>query len=458
MKIYLLLLLGSCCTLSWCKPASTQPLEIITEQIKPQVAQLRELPFSQEIEIVFQSPEDLQRVLQREIERTYPGETLRILETRLLKFGFIVSPIHLDMLLTRLFSQQIAGYYDPIEKKMALIQGNASGPHTSLFPLEMMSQLFVQSMGLSLNNILLVHELTHVLQDQHFDLMSLLFEDLQQEDMASAVRALVEGDATLVMIDYILDQQQAGLDATQVPDIAASMQRWANSPLVQGLGLFQTVPRYIMDNLLFSYLQGFEFVLRLKQQGHWKVINQAYADLPVSTEQILHPEKYYEARDWPSVIGLPDFAEKYSDWRLLEQNTLGEFNIHLLLDGFLPEEQARLASAGWDGDRFGLYEHTMNGKLFLAWYTIWDTPRDAREFFEIYAAMLAKRHVGHSENQVLGDRITAVTWTTETGTILLELRGSDVLLLDGFPEQFQEDIMTTFWQSVKADFQKDIVY
>lgn len=455
MKIYFLLLLGSCCALIWCEPSYTQSLEILTEQIKPQVVQLRELPFSQEIEIIFQSPEDLRRVLQREIERTYPGETLRILETRLLKFGFILSPINLERLLTQLYSQQIVGYYDPIEKKMALMQGSASGPPTSRFPLEMMTQLFVESMGLSLNNILLAHELTHVLQDQHFDLMSLPFEDLQQEDMASAVRALIEGDATLVMIDYILDQQQTGLDATQVPDLAASMQRWANNPLMRGFGLFQTVPRYIMDNLLFSYLQGFKFVLYLKQQENWKTINQAYADLPVSTEQILHSEKYFEARDWPTVIELPDFEEKDADWRLLEQNTLGEFNIHLLLDGFLPEEQARLAAAGWDGDRFGLYEHAAAGTLFLVWYTTWDTARDAREFFETYTAMLEKRYAGNSEIRVPGDQTSAVTWVTETGMVRLEVRGRDVLLLDGFPDQFQEDLVTTFWKSAKADFQRD---
>ncbi|MBN1844013.1 MAG: hypothetical protein JW883_17265 [Deltaproteobacteria bacterium] len=455
MKLNILLLLGSFCALSWGGPACTQPLETITEQIKPQVVQLRELPFLQEIETIFQSPEDLQRVLQREIERTYPGEALCILETRLLKFGFILSPINLERLLTQLYSQQIAGYYDPIEKKMALVQESASGPPPSLFPLEMMTQLLIQSMGLSLDNILLAHELTHVLQDQHFDLLSLPFEDLQQEDMASAVRALIEGDATLVMIDYILDQQQAGLDATQVPDIAASMQRWANSPLMRGFGLFQTVPRYIMDNLLFSYLQGFEFVLRLKQQGHWKTINQAYTDLPVSTEQILHPEKYFEERDWPTVIALPDFAEKYPDWRLLEQNTLGEFNIHLLLDGFLPKEQARLAAAGWDGDRFGLYKHNETGNLFLAWYTIWDTAQDAREFFETYAAMLEKRFPGNAEPCMIEDSASVLTWVTETGTVRLEVHDNDVLLLDGFPVQFQEDFVTTFWKSVKTDFQRD---
>lgn len=446
-KSLLLLLIGTCFLVIWSEPAFAQTLERLTEQIKPQVAQIRKLPFLQEIEVIFQSPEEFHDVLRREIERTYPGETFRILEKRLLKFGFIVSPIRLNTLFTQLYSQQIAGYYDPLEKKMALIQGNTTGKQTSFLPLDMLSRLFAQSLGLSLDTILLAHELTHALQDQHFDLLSLPFEDLGQEDLASAVRALIEGDATLVMIDYILAQQQAGLDATQVPDIAESMQRWANSPLVRGLGLFQATPRYIMDNLLFSYLQGFEFVLSLKQQGNWEAINQAYTDFPISTEHILHPEKYFKERDWPTMIELPDVEAMHVDWRLLEQNTLGEFNVSLLLDGYLPAEQARLAAAGWDGDRFGLYEHADTGNLFLAWYTTWDTPQDAREFFETYTAMLTKRYPGHFENRVLDNHISVAIWTTETGKVLLELRDSDVLLLDGFTDQFPA--RETFWQSVK---------
>ncbi len=180
-KSLLLLLIGTCFLVIWSEPAFAQTLERLTEQIKPQVAQIRKLPFLQEIEVIFQSPEEFLDVLRREIERTYPGETFRILEKRLLKFGFIVSPIRLNTLFTQLYSQQIAGYYDPLEKKMALIQGNTTGKQTSFLPLDMLSRLFAQSLGLSLDTILLAHELTHALQDQHFDLLSLPFEDLGQK-------------------------------------------------------------------------------------------------------------------------------------------------------------------------------------------------------------------------------------------------------------------------------------
>lgn len=340
---------------------------------------------------------------------------------------------------------------------MVLIRGDAAAPQASLFPLELLSQIAAQSMGLSLENILLAHELTHVLQDQHFDLMSLPFEDLQQEDMASAVRALIEGDATLVMIDYILEQQEGNLDAAEVPGIAESMRNWSNNPLIRSFGLFQRVPRYITENMLFSYLQGFAFVLHLKKQGYWEAINQSYTDFPVSTEQILHPEKYVEERDWPTVIDLPDMTDMLSDWQLLERNTLGEFNIYLLLDGYLPEEQAFLASAGWDGDRFGLYEHSGNANLFLAWYTTWDSPQDAQEFFDACAAMLEKRSAANSKPLVFEDSAPLRRWKTDDGERSLEIRETDVLLLDGSPEPLLKEMTDFFWKTRTSDFKKEDV-
>lgn len=437
-----------------------QDMRLLTEEMEPLVVELRGLSFLQEIEKTFQSPEELQQVLRREIERTYPGDTLPALEKRLLKFGFIVSPIHLDKMLMQLFSQQIAGYYDPIEKKMVLVKGSLdSRGQGMLFPLELFSEFLLQSMGFSLDKIILSHELTHVIQDQHFDLMSLPIEDLDQEDMAAATRALVEGDATLVMIDYML-RQQHGLDATQVPNISDSMRLWTDSPFLRGFGIFQTVPRYIMDNLLFSYIYGFDFVLQLKKRAGWEGINRAYTDFPVSTEQILHPEKYFEDRDEPTTITLPAFSEQFPAWQELERNTLGEFNIQLLIDGFLPAAQARVAAEGWDGDRFAFYEDAATGKLLLIWYTTWDTEQDSREFFHMYRSVLAKRYTKQTTSSSQPESSPSATvqeqttWGIDSKNVFMEIRGNDVLVLDGVPENLQQEALHLFWGSAKETLQR----
>lgn len=440
-----------------------QSMEKLAEEIEPQVVNLRNLPFLSEVEKTFQTPEELRQVLRSEIDRTYPGDALRAIEKRLLKFGFIVSPINLDKLITQLLSQQIAGYYDPIKKKMVLIEGSAgSGEQGTLMPLEFFSELLIQSMGLSLDKILLSHELTHVLQDQHFDLMSLPIEDINQEDMVTAARSLIEGDATLVMIDYMLQQQQQGVDATQIPNISDSMHSWADNPLVRGFGMFQTVPRYIIDNLLFTYLYGFDFVLQLKKRGGWEDVDRAYTDFPVSTEQILHPEKYLETRDNPTIIKLPGLSEPFSAWKELERNTLGEFNIRILIDGFLPDDQARMAAEGWDGDRFVFCEDPESGQTLLVWYTTWDTEQDAREFFQIYNRVFEKRYTDQSEPASQPERISLSashnqkTWETDEGNIFIEIRGNDVLVLDGIPESLHQKALQIFWKSAKESFQRKL--
>ena len=447
-------LMGCLCLMGVENLASAEKMEMLAEEIEPQVVKLRGLPFLNTVEKTFQTPDELQQVLRREMERTYPGDTLNVLEKRLLKFGFIVSPIHLDKLMTQLLSQQIAGYYDPHNRKMVLIEGavRSGSRQNVLFPLEAYSEFFAKSMGLSLDKILLAHELTHVLQDQHFDLLSLPFENINHEDMAAATRALIEGDATLVMIDYMLQQQEQGIDATQVPDITESMYSWTESPFIRGFGIFQRVPRYIIDNLLFSYLYGFDFVLQLKRRGGWQAVNQAYADFPVSTEQILHPEKYFAERDLPTIIHLPSLPEQFSSWQELEQNTLGEFNIQILIDGFMPEKQSRIAAEGWDGDRFAFYEQTETGKQCLAWYTTWDTEEDAREFFQIYVATLKKRYFHDSEGLKFPQVEDSIILEKENNTISVELRGTDVLVLDGIPKSFRQEALHTFWSSSKEIF------
>jgi hypothetical protein len=432
--------------LRWSDVTLAQNMATLVDEIEPKVVELRGLPFLNEVEKAFQSPAELQQVLLKELERTYPGETLPSLEKRLLKFGFVASPIDLHQMITQLLSQQIAGYYDPREKKMVLIEPvMSSSGQGAMFPIEYFTRFIVENMGLSLEKILLSHELTHVLQDQHFQLLSLPFEDLDPEDVTSAVRALIEGDATLVMLDYILEQQ--GTDSTQVPDLANALRTWADSPFVRGFGLFQTIPRYIVDNLLFSYTYGYDFVLQLKRHGGWELVNQAYRDFPVSTEQILHPEKYFSNRDLPTKIELPALPESFSAWRELEHNTLGEFNISILIDGYLPADQARLASAGWDGDRFSLYENRDTGQLLLVWDTTWDTEQDAREFFQVYKDVLGKRY---KDTALPGDTLSEEVlyehklWKTDNGEIYIEIHGTDVLILDGVPEHLLNETISLF--------------
>ena len=127
--------------------------ERLTTELEPKVAQLRGLPFHLEIEKIFQTPAELGAVLDREFARMYPGDTLHELEQRLLKVGFVTSPIDLRKMYAQLLTQQIAGYYDPITKKLALITGNTQ----TAMPIRILSNLLVQQLGLTMEQILMSH-------------------------------------------------------------------------------------------------------------------------------------------------------------------------------------------------------------------------------------------------------------------------------------------------------------
>lgn len=434
--------------LAWHAPSFGQNyLETLTKRLEPDVEHLRGLTFQRDIEKTVQNAGELRAVLDRELARAYPGDALRHLEQRLLKFGFVVSPVDLRQMYLQLFSQQIAGYYDPITQKMVLVtnEGGGGAQGTPLM-MQLFSNWIVRQFGLTMDEILLAHELTHVLQDQHFRLMSLPLEDARQEDMGSAAKALVEGDAMLVMVDYMLRAQAPGMDATQAPDISANMRNWSNHPLVRAMSVSPSFPRYLTDNLFFSYIDGFDFVLHLKKQGGWNAVNQAYAHPPASTEQILHPEKYQDQPDAPTILQLPDFSAELPGWDLIETNTLGEFNIRLLLDGFLSSADAVQASAGWGGDRFALYEERQSGQLLLAWVTAWDSKRDAKEFFRLYGKMLEKRYAPDAPHGKSADAPpNPRSWQTGAGTVWLERKGNRVLLFDGAADTLAPSFRQKLW-------------
>jgi hypothetical protein len=161
------------------------------------------------------------------------------------------------------------------------------------------------------------------------------------------------------------------------------------------------------------------------------MVSGAFTKLPQSSEQVLHAEKYfsYEA---PQKLTLPDFKSALGPaWKRLDYDVNGEWGYYLILDEFLKDTaESKRASAGWGGDRFALYETGKPDEFFVAQLTAWDTPADAREFFDAYAKRTAQRYAETKELEATGDR---VEWQTPAGGVALELRGSRVAIVEGVP-------------------------
>ena len=113
---------------------------------------------------------------------------------------------------------------------------------------------------------------------------------------------------------------------------------------------------------------------KLTNKGGWAAIDEVYRDPPLSTEQILHPEKYREKPDYPMSIEL-GHAFPGEGWKEAGRNVLGEMQLAILLK----KHGGKAAAAGWDGDRYAVFEGP-KAKLGLVWVSTWDSEDDAREF------------------------------------------------------------------------------
>jgi len=234
-----------------------------------------------------------------------------------------------------------------------------------------------------LEQIVYVHEYTHALQDQHFDLHRLLDDPtlMENPDRAIAVQSLVEGDATAVMTGY--------LQAVAQRNPLAALGMVVQSFQAGAFSIPPGTPDFIVTELTFPYQDGMTFVNALLREGGWDAVNRAYDQLPVSSEQILHPEKYL-AGEGPQPVALESQAPA-EGWERLIDRSLGEFYLRAFLRTQLPALAARTAAAGWGGDRFHLYHEAQGDRRAWALKLVWDTSADADEFAQAFRQFAAAR-------------------------------------------------------------------
>ncbi|MBW3634268.1 MAG: hypothetical protein KY456_14700, partial [Chloroflexi bacterium] len=319
---------------------------------------LRGLPPLAEIDDVLVSQDELLAMMPELIAEEIDSEEAAAQSRSLAALGLLPEGVDLLDLTVRLMGEQAAGFYDPITDEMlVLFDGD-----------------------LDVTEYFYSHEVIHALQDAHLDPDDFM-EDMTDlnSDQTLAALALYEGDAVAGSTAY-LDQH---------PALALALLREAGGEFP----VMDEAPAAIGVTLLFPYTSGLAFVDRLLTEGGWDAVNAAYADIPVSTEQILHPLKYLD-RDAPSSVPLPDPVTALGEgWRVVDEETLGELQTAVLLADFDPgegfngitgeislPEAARNAAAGWDGDRFALWEDGTGERETLVWRSVWDSPQDARAF------------------------------------------------------------------------------
>ncbi len=325
----------------------------------------------------------------------------------LVAFDMLEPGLDLSSMARYFLPESIAGFYDPETGGIYLVNdtGVLDESDYSVF----------------------AHEYGHALQDQHFDLSSLGFDEIgssyDQLDRLNAGRALIEGDAELIRAQYERAyvkwyEDDRSLDVSRLKLWPAV---WNPGGMVSSM---QTPP--IDDVFLFPYIYGKIFVQDLYDRGGWEAVNAAYADPPASTEHILHPERY-RAGDEPIPVPIAPLADTLgSGWRLAFEDPIGEFMLRVYLQGQLGADEAARAAAGWGGDLGVVYYDEDSYDLVMVLRSAWDTPAQAAEFLDAYVAYAARRY-GHPANETVG----ALSCWYGDDTICVTGVGGEVLVVLG---------------------------
>ena len=292
-----------------------------------------------------------------------------------------------------LYAEQVLGYYDTEEQQLYIRLDTIT-----LSPSDRLTYL---------------HEYVHALQDQHFDLEALDDATQGNADQGSALDALLEGDATLVSLLYAQEE----FSSDQYQQLLAP----APSPV------FDSAPRFIQEHFTFPYVQGLDFVLTLLEDGGWEAVSQTYADPPLSSEHILHPERYLQGDD-PQPVDVSWAAEALrSSWTTQATDTLGEFGLSLMLDTFLSSSVSQRAAQGWGGDRY-LYLKDAEGRQTIVLLITWDTQADSQEFFDFYVLFTERQAKGAWP--LLESTDSLKWWQAPSGrTVYLLRQGLEVLVV-----------------------------
>ena len=383
-----------------------------TAAMLKETSELRELSILKAVKSGAQSRTEIEQMIVRNLDSDTTPAEMHAAEVLLRAFGLAPRDFAYRAFLVKLLTEQVAGYYDPKAQQFYLADW-----------IELDGQKPVMA-----------HELTHALQDQHFNLKRFEKWPKGDSDAELAAHALIEGDATLAMTIYM----------SKNPLVALAFIRSLGAQEASS-EQFKQAPRALRESLLFPYEEGSTWATQLYKRGGWEMVSQAFTKLPQSSEQILHADKYfvYEA---PQKLALPDFRFTLGPyWKRIDYDVNGEWGYYLILDEFLNDSsESKQASAGWGGDRFALYETGKPNEYFIAQLTAWDTPAYAREFFDAYAKRTSKRYPDARETLATDQRME---WQTGSGAVALEMRGTRIAIVEGVPSTTTSDaLLRTIWQ------------
>ena len=327
----------------------------LVDSLKPAVERAAGFRFKRTPRSAQRSRAQVRAYLIAKLHQELPPSRMRGIETAYRLLTLLPDTLALEPLLVDLYSEQVAGYYDPDSTTLFGVTGAD--------PLQL--------------RLVLAHEMVHALQGQYLPLDSIL-HDIRSNDRLSAAQAVLEGQATLVSIRVL----SPDVDITAQPEFWEAYEEQV-ADQQEAMPVFAHAPLLVRETLLFPYLDGAQFM-------QWWGTTPLKDSLPIgarmprSTEQILTPDRYLK-QDQPLTLRFANGPTR------TYQDGLGELEIRILdaqLRGDV-EVPKDIAPIGWGGDLYGVYD-TPEGAA-LVWYVVWDDPASADRFMNGTGSRLRSR-------------------------------------------------------------------
>lgn len=394
------------------------------DEVLAQMSELLGLPIKAPLKKSLRSKDEIRAYLVRE-EKEDRTDAQRYADRKALEaFGLIPKNFPLDSFMLDVLTDQVAGLYDPKAKEFYIAEWNSADEQRTV----------------------MAHELTHALEDQHFDIDPWIKSARPNDDAELARQSVSEGSALAAMVDYTLREQQ--ISVRDLPDVTVLIRSGAVEEMNKDPHLAKA-PGYIRDELIFPYLAGTAFTQQfLKAHQGWADLALIFKNPPVSTQQIIHPELYLTGVK-PQKVTLPDWKGLApADWKLLEENVMGEFGLDEVLKQYLGQQRAEEMSSAWTGDRYAVFENSRTKTTPLVFRLALDNQDDAALMFGQYSEALELKYKVRKD---LFRRPNFFQFQTETGGVYLRCLAIQCLVVEGATRETYDNIIHAIgWPAAPA--------
>jgi hypothetical protein len=408
------------------------------------------LPIRKDVKRRLTSRDEVVSYLEKNMAEGKDAQRLRRSELVLKKFGLLPRDFDLQTFLVALLREQVAGYYDAKTATVNLLDW----------------------IDVEQQRPVLAHELTHALQDQYVGLEKWMKvgdtdlndkkqptgADIENDEISEARQAVVEGQAMVVLVDYMLAPTgQSILGSPQIADALKEGMLVGTSDSVE----FKSAPIFLKEELTFPYRYGLDFETELlRARGKEKAFAAALSDPPRTTRQIMEPKTYLSGES-AEPMRLPDFERDFKNYERFDVGAIGEFDVAILVDQYAGTEASHNLYPHWRGGYY--YAARPKGDpsapLALLYASRWSSHEKAAAFAAIYAQYLAKRykHVRElaadeknppDDLQKLESLTGTHTWLTEEGPVVIDVEGDGVLVTESMEQsttrQLEQELFGAF--------------